>query len=79
MADLESAVLYTLRVEAAVFPNLEGERLSALKDFVSVLVQVSDVKPLDLRDFPNNSFLLLHSPLFYPGIIQSMTICAAIV
>uniref|UniRef100_A0A8C6Y5H7 Sulfhydryl oxidase n=1 Tax=Naja naja TaxID=35670 RepID=A0A8C6Y5H7_NAJNA len=39
MADLESAVLYSLRIEAAVFPHLEGERLSALKDFVSVLVQ----------------------------------------
>uniref|UniRef100_A0A8C5SHP6 Sulfhydryl oxidase n=1 Tax=Laticauda laticaudata TaxID=8630 RepID=A0A8C5SHP6_LATLA len=39
MADLESAVLYSLRIEAAVFPSLEGERLSALKDFVSVLVQ----------------------------------------
>ncbi|XP_070602376.1 sulfhydryl oxidase 1 [Erythrolamprus reginae] len=39
MDDLESAVLYTLRIEAAVFPSLDGERLSALKDFVSVLVQ----------------------------------------
>ncbi|XP_026559083.1 sulfhydryl oxidase 1 [Pseudonaja textilis] len=39
MADIESAVLYSLRIEAAVFPSLEGERLSALKDFVSVLVQ----------------------------------------
>ncbi|XP_013928964.1 PREDICTED: sulfhydryl oxidase 1-like [Thamnophis sirtalis] len=39
MADLESAVLYTLRMEAAVFPSLEGERLLALKDFLSVLVQ----------------------------------------
>ncbi|KAL7984777.1 hypothetical protein Chor_003347 [Crotalus horridus] len=39
MADVESAVLYTLRTEAAVFSNLEGEQLSTLKDFVSVLVQ----------------------------------------
>uniref|UniRef100_A0A7N5JHL1 Sulfhydryl oxidase n=1 Tax=Ailuropoda melanoleuca TaxID=9646 RepID=A0A7N5JHL1_AILME len=39
MADLESAVLYTLRVEAALFPFLDGERLSALKQYVSVLVK----------------------------------------
>ncbi|XP_015666756.1 sulfhydryl oxidase 1 [Protobothrops mucrosquamatus] len=39
MADVESAVLYTLRREAAVFSNLEGEQLSTLKDFLSVLVQ----------------------------------------
>ncbi|XP_007434230.1 sulfhydryl oxidase 1 [Python bivittatus] len=39
MADLESAVLFTLRIEAAVFPYLRGQRLSALKDYVSVLVE----------------------------------------
>ncbi|XP_063154532.1 sulfhydryl oxidase 1 [Candoia aspera] len=39
MADLESAVLYTLRIESTVFPYLRGKRLSALKDYVSVLVK----------------------------------------
>lgn len=79
MADVESAVLYTLRREAAVFSNLEGEQLSTLKDFLSVLVQVSDVTPFDLRDFPNNSSLLLLSPLLHTGGIQITTICSAIV
>uniref|UniRef100_A0A6J0TGW1 Sulfhydryl oxidase n=1 Tax=Pogona vitticeps TaxID=103695 RepID=A0A6J0TGW1_9SAUR len=39
MADLESAVLYTLRVEAARFSHLDEERLSALKQYVTVLVK----------------------------------------
>ncbi|KAJ7332202.1 hypothetical protein JRQ81_014382 [Phrynocephalus forsythii] len=39
MADLESAVLYTLRVEAARFPRLDKERLSALKQYVTLLVK----------------------------------------
>lgn len=79
MADVESAVLYTLRIEAAVFANLEGEQLSTLKDFVSVLVQVSDVTPFNRRDFPNNSSLLLLSPLLHKGSTQIATICSAIV
>ncbi|XP_060088592.1 sulfhydryl oxidase 1 [Heteronotia binoei] len=39
MADLESAVMYTLRVETARFLYLDKERLSALKRFVAVLVK----------------------------------------
>ncbi|XP_061490236.1 sulfhydryl oxidase 1 [Rhineura floridana] len=39
MADVESAVLYTLRMEAARFLSLDKERLSALKQYVAVLVK----------------------------------------
>ncbi|KAL8177476.1 UNVERIFIED_CONTAM: hypothetical protein K2H54_008040, partial [Gekko kuhli] len=39
MADLESAIAYTLRVEAARFLFLDKERLSALKQYVAVLVK----------------------------------------
>ncbi|XP_054835709.1 sulfhydryl oxidase 1 [Eublepharis macularius] len=39
MADLESAILYTLRMEAARFLFLDKERLSALKQYVAVLVK----------------------------------------
>ncbi|KAH0618270.1 hypothetical protein JD844_017308, partial [Phrynosoma platyrhinos] len=40
MADLESAVLYTLRVEAARFLHLDKERLFALKQYVNVLTKL---------------------------------------
>uniref|UniRef100_A0A8D2IXM0 Sulfhydryl oxidase n=1 Tax=Varanus komodoensis TaxID=61221 RepID=A0A8D2IXM0_VARKO len=39
MADVESAVVYTLRSEAARYPYLEKERLSALKQYVNVLTK----------------------------------------
>ncbi|KAJ6657379.1 hypothetical protein lerEdw1_002546 [Lerista edwardsae] len=39
MADVESAVLYTLRVEAARFLHLDKERLSTLKQYVALLVK----------------------------------------
>uniref|UniRef100_A0A8C0HVE9 Sulfhydryl oxidase n=1 Tax=Balaenoptera musculus TaxID=9771 RepID=A0A8C0HVE9_BALMU len=39
MADLESALHYILRVEVAKFSVLEGQRLVALKKFMSVLAQ----------------------------------------
>ncbi|XP_077188335.1 sulfhydryl oxidase 1 [Paroedura picta] len=39
MADLESAILYTLRVEAARFLFLDQERLSVLKQYVAVLIK----------------------------------------
>nr|XP_056700672.1 sulfhydryl oxidase 1 [Euleptes europaea] len=39
MADLESAILYTLRMEAARFLYLDRERLSALKQYVALLVK----------------------------------------
>lgn len=53
MADVESAVLYTLRVEAARFPHLDKERLSVLKQYVTMLVKVSFMKHFMLRrDLP---------------------------
>lgn len=51
MADVESAVLYTLRVEAARFLHLDKERLSTLKQYVALLVKVSSVKSLNLQGF----------------------------
>ncbi|MBV95239.1 Sulfhydryl oxidase 1, partial [Eschrichtius robustus] len=39
MADLESALHYILRVEVAKFSVLEGQRLVAMKKFMSVLAQ----------------------------------------
>ncbi|XP_042319500.1 sulfhydryl oxidase 1 [Sceloporus undulatus] len=39
MADLESAVLYTLRIEAARFLHLDKERLFALKQYVNILAK----------------------------------------
>lgn len=41
MADLESALHYILRVEVGRFSVLEGQRLMALKKFVTVLTKVS--------------------------------------
>ncbi|XP_072504594.1 sulfhydryl oxidase 1 isoform X2 [Notamacropus eugenii] len=46
MTDLESALHYILRVEVGKFKVLEGERLTALKNFVSVLAKYYPGQPL---------------------------------
>ncbi|KAE8610463.1 hypothetical protein XENTR_v10012136 [Xenopus tropicalis] len=45
MADLESAVHYTLRAEVSRFSHLEGERLDALIAYVSVLRKYFPARP----------------------------------
>ena len=40
MKDLESTLHYSFRQEIALHGEIEGERLSALKQFVRVLVKV---------------------------------------
>ncbi|CAM4603295.1 sulfhydryl oxidase 1 [Caretta caretta] len=45
MADLESALHYALRVEVARFSVLTGERVRALKDFVTVLAKYFPGRP----------------------------------
>ncbi|XP_029473613.1 sulfhydryl oxidase 1 [Rhinatrema bivittatum] len=45
MADLESAVHYTLRVEVSKFSTLEGERLTALRRYVTVLAKFFPARP----------------------------------
>uniref|UniRef100_A0A8D0HGC3 Sulfhydryl oxidase n=1 Tax=Sphenodon punctatus TaxID=8508 RepID=A0A8D0HGC3_SPHPU len=45
MADLESVLHYTLRVEVARFSDLRGERLTALKRYVSVLAKYFPARP----------------------------------
>ncbi|XP_036610665.1 sulfhydryl oxidase 1 [Trichosurus vulpecula] len=50
MTDLESALHYILRVEVGKFKVLEGERLTALKNFVSVLAKYYPGQPL-VRNF----------------------------
>lgn len=45
MADLESALHYTLRVEVAKFPVLDGDRLTTLKKYVHVLAKVFPARP----------------------------------
>ena len=44
MKDLESTLHYSFRQEIALHREIEGERLSALKSFVQVLVKVRIVK-----------------------------------
>uniref|UniRef100_A0A5F8GCP6 Sulfhydryl oxidase n=1 Tax=Monodelphis domestica TaxID=13616 RepID=A0A5F8GCP6_MONDO len=46
MSDLESSLHYILRVEVGKFKVLEGERLRALKNFVSVLAKYYPGQPL---------------------------------
>ncbi|KAM4720725.1 sulfhydryl oxidase 1 [Rhinophrynus dorsalis] len=46
MADLESALHYTLRVEVARFKTLEGTRLKALTNYVSALKKYFPARPL---------------------------------
>ena len=41
MRDLESTLHYAFRQEIALHRDIEGERLSALKTFVKILVKVS--------------------------------------
>ncbi|XP_068921543.1 sulfhydryl oxidase 1 isoform X1 [Petaurus breviceps papuanus] len=53
MADLESALHYILRIEVGKFKVLEGERLTALKNFVSVLAKDYPGQPL-VRNFLYN-------------------------
>ncbi|NP_001166479.1 sulfhydryl oxidase 1 precursor [Cavia porcellus] len=50
MADLESALHYILRVEVGRFSVLEGQRLMALKKFVTVLTKYFPGQPL-VRNF----------------------------
>ncbi|XP_069497555.1 sulfhydryl oxidase 1 [Ambystoma mexicanum] len=45
MADLESALHYLFRVEIAKFPDLEGDKLIALKTLVSVLAEYFPGRP----------------------------------
>ncbi|KAJ1171941.1 hypothetical protein NDU88_003798 [Pleurodeles waltl] len=45
MADLESALHYTLRVEVAKFPVLDGDKLTALKKYVHVLAKFFPARP----------------------------------
>ncbi|XP_075038382.1 sulfhydryl oxidase 1 [Mixophyes fleayi] len=46
MADLESSIHYSLRVEVARFTDLEGERLKALTSYVTVLKKYMIARPL---------------------------------
>ncbi|XP_053549917.1 sulfhydryl oxidase 1 [Bombina bombina] len=46
MADLESALHYSLRVEVARHPTLEGEKLKALTDYVKVLRKFFPARPM---------------------------------
>ncbi|XP_027724221.1 sulfhydryl oxidase 1 isoform X2 [Vombatus ursinus] len=50
MTDLESALHYILHIEVGKFKVLEGERLTALKNFVSVLAKYYPGQPL-VRNF----------------------------
>ncbi|XP_063791900.1 sulfhydryl oxidase 2 [Pseudophryne corroboree] len=45
MADLESGLHYLLRVELATHPFLEGEKLKAFKDFVTILYKLFPGRP----------------------------------
>ncbi|XP_053102896.1 sulfhydryl oxidase 1 [Hemicordylus capensis] len=45
MADVESAVVYSLRMEAARFLHLDEERLALLKQYVTVLVKYFPGRP----------------------------------
>ncbi|KAM8930881.1 sulfhydryl oxidase 1 [Pelodytes ibericus] len=58
MADLESALHYSLRVEVGRFPVLEGEQLKALSNYVNVLRKYFPARPY-LRTLLNsiNSWL----------------------
>nr|XP_006635303.1 PREDICTED: sulfhydryl oxidase 1 [Lepisosteus oculatus] len=46
MADLESALHYSLRVEVAAYPEIRGEALSALKLYISVLAKYFPGRPV---------------------------------
>ncbi|KAJ8395449.1 hypothetical protein AAFF_G00031830 [Aldrovandia affinis] len=46
MADLESALHYSLRVEIAALPTISGAALTALKQYVSVLAKYFPGRPL---------------------------------
>ncbi|XP_044532993.1 sulfhydryl oxidase 1 [Gracilinanus agilis] len=50
MSDLESSLHYILRVEVGKFKVLEGQRLTALKNFMSVLAKYYPGQPL-VRNF----------------------------
>ncbi|KAK7889791.1 hypothetical protein WMY93_025351 [Mugilogobius chulae] len=46
MADLESALHYSLRVEVSAFPVIKGEALNALKKYISVLTKYFPGRPV---------------------------------
>ncbi|KAM5147761.1 sulfhydryl oxidase 1 [Mantella aurantiaca] len=46
MADLESSLHYSLRVEVSLYSTIEGERLKALRDYVSVLTKFFPARPM---------------------------------
>ncbi|XP_053326290.1 sulfhydryl oxidase 1-like [Spea bombifrons] len=54
MADLESALHYSLRVEVARFATLDGERLKALSNFINVLRKYFPARPY-LRTLLNSA------------------------
>ncbi|KAM9324753.1 sulfhydryl oxidase 1 [Gastrophryne carolinensis] len=55
MADLESSIHYSLRVEVARFSTLEGERLKALYQYITVLKEYFPARPY-LRNLLNNLY-----------------------
>nr|DBA18030.1 TPA: hypothetical protein GDO54_016326 [Pyxicephalus adspersus] len=46
MADLESSLHYSLRVEVARYSTLEGERLAALRGYINVLQKYFPARPM---------------------------------
>ncbi|KAM8999874.1 sulfhydryl oxidase 1 [Sarcophilus harrisii] len=59
MLDLESTLHYILRIEVGKFKVLEGERLTALKNFVSVLAKYYPGQPV-VRNFLHTIDVWLH-------------------
>ncbi|XP_051854803.1 sulfhydryl oxidase 1 [Antechinus flavipes] len=59
MLDLESTLHYILRIEVGKFKVLEGERLTALKNFVSVLAKYYPGQPM-VRNFLHTIDVWLH-------------------
>ncbi|CAH2311405.1 sulfhydryl oxidase 1 [Pelobates cultripes] len=60
MADLESALHYSLRVEVGRFHVLEGERLKALSNFVNVVRKYLPARPY-LRTLLNSLYVWLRA------------------
>ncbi|XP_066481980.1 sulfhydryl oxidase 1 [Tiliqua scincoides] len=58
MADVESAVLYSLRVEVARFLQLDKERLAALKQYVALLVKYFPGRPVVMNYLRNLNWWL---------------------
>ncbi|KAM6963141.1 sulfhydryl oxidase 1 [Aplochiton taeniatus] len=75
MADLESALHYSLRVELSSHPVIKGEDLSALKRYVSVLAQFFPGRPMVQRQLKSvDSWLLSHgeAELHYSALIGQL-------